>query len=152
MFDYFTSSLITASLWGYIIIIDVLIGKLSPLLAICCANILYGITGLLILCLFYDKIKVDFNSAFKNNRTLLIVFAMSIFFLGTCARYFYYNAYNKAGKKSHIAFTIMLALPIVFSGLGAYFFLKEKINLPVFFGMSLVVIGIIIMKYFEPKN
>ena len=152
MIDYFTSSLITATLWGYIIIVDVLIGKISPVLAICCANILYGLSGLLIYFYFYDKINKDLNTALTKHKKLFLVFVLSIFFLGTCARYCYYNAYNKAGKKSHIAFTIMLALPIVLSGLGAVFYLKEKINTPVMFGMSLVVLGIIIMKFYEPKN
>ena len=94
----------------------------------------------------------DLNTALTSHKKVFFVFILSIFFLGTCARYFYYNAYKKAGNKSHIAFTIMLALPIVISGLGAYFFLKEKINPPVIFGMSLVVLGIIIMKFYEPKN
>ena len=152
MLDYFTSSLITASLWGYIIIVDVLIGKISPLLAICCANIMYGLSGLLIYLSFYDTVNKDLNTALTKHKKLFFVFILSIFFLGTCARYCYYNAYKKAGNKSHIAFTIMLALPIVFSGLGAYFYLKEKINLPVFIGMLLVVLGIIIMKINEPKN
>ena len=65
MVDYLTSAIITASLWGFIIIIDVLMGKISPLLAVCIANMSYGLSGLLIFAFFYDKLKKDFNNILK---------------------------------------------------------------------------------------
>ena len=152
MFNYLTCSLITASLWGFIIIIDILMGKISQLLAICIANMLYGISGLLIFTFFYPTLKKDLNTIMKKNKNLLLTFVLSIFFLGTCARYFYYTSYKKAGNKSHIAFSIMLSLPIVLSGLAAYFYLKEDLNFASLLGMFLIVIGIIIMKVYGPKN
>jgi uncharacterized membrane protein len=152
MFNYLTSSIITASLWGVIIIIDVIMGKISPLLAICIANMSYGFSGLLIFIFFYDKIKKDFNKLFKSNKLLLFTFIFSIFFLGTCARFFYYSAYKQAGNKAHIAFSIMFSMPIVLSGLGAYLFLKEELNVASFFGMFLIIVGIIVMKFYGPKE
>ena len=152
MFDYITSAIITASLWGFIIIIDVLMGKISPMLAICIANMSYGLSGLLIFIFFYDKLKKELNNILKSNKTLLYTFIFSIFVLGTCARFFYYSAYKKSGKQSHIAFSIMFSLPIVLSGLGAYLFLKEKLNIASFFGMFLIIVGIITMKFYGPKK
>ena len=51
---------------------------------------------------------------------------------------------------SFLGFTLTI-LPIVFSGLGAYFFLKEKMNLITLLGMSLVVAGVVIMKVYAPQ-
>ena len=152
MLGYLTSSLITASLWGFIIIIDVLMGKISALASLCIGGLCKGLASLLIFFFLSDTLNKDFNHLWKKKRNLLFIFILSIFFLGTAASYFFYNAFNKAGDKCHIAFSIMLALPIVISGLGAYFFLEEKMNFASFFGMFLVVVGIIIMKIYGPKN
>ena len=108
---------------------------------------IFGITLLLISSLFKNKIKnIDINYNFNKNVKYypIICGSLLIALIGTISYFYLIKITNNRKVISYLnPITILLVVLI------SFFIFKEKINYGSIIGIFIVIIGLIIMYYFE---
>ena len=99
-------------------------------------NVFVGLITLILMIIFYKKIKITQN--LKKSAKFVLYSTIASLLVGS---YFYYYALEKTNN-TVLVVLISFVLPLVFITLLSSYKLKEKINLGMIIGLILVIIGI----------
>ena len=107
-----------------------------------------GILGVLVSLFFHTKLKNV--GKYKNLRKILLYGFLGAFTATILGYYYYFRAMAQT-QNTLLVVLIVYIVPLVITSVLSYFFLGEKINLGMFIGLLISMIGICIFAYHSTK-
>ena len=107
-----------------------------------------GVLGILVSLFYFTKLK-NFNK-YENFRKILLYGFLGAF-ASTILGYYYYFRAMAQTQNTLLVVLIVYIVPLVFTSVLSYYFLGEKINLGMFIGLLISIIGICIFAYYTSK-
>lgn len=110
--------------------------------------IIIGILGILVSVCFLSKLK---NISKYQNISKILIYALFGAIASTVLGYYYYFRALAHTNNTLLVVLIVYIIPLLVTSFISHFFMNEKINLGMFTGLLISIIGICIFAYFTTK-